>query len=289
MGKILLIVNPVAGGKDKSEIVRLAREVLGGCEVAYTEYAGHATELARAAEADVVVAVGGDGTVSEVASGLVGSGKALGIVPCGSGDGLALHLGLSRNPRKALEAIRRGVTEVIDCGEVCGRPFFVTTGVGFDAQVGYDFAKDGTRGFLTYIKVSVRDWFSYKEDEYELTVDGSAWRGRALMITVGNANQWGNNARICGPASLQDGKFFVTVVKPVGALRLLSLLPALFTGKVEKCRSVVCLEGSKVEIRRTADAPMHVDGESMIGGREISAVVKPAALKVIIGKNKEEI
>ena len=289
MGKVLLIVNPVAGGKDKTEIVRLAGEILGACDVVYTTHAGHETELAREAEAETVVAVGGDGTVSEVASGLVGSGKALGIVPCGSGDGLALHLGLSRNPRKVLETIRRGVTEVIDCGEVNSRPFFVTTGVGFDAKVGYDFASAGTRGFLTYIKVSIRDWFSYKEDEYELTVDGRSWRGKALMITVGNANQWGNNARICGPASLRDGKFFVTVVKPVGSLRLISMLPALFTGKVTKCRSAVCLEGSRVEIRRSADAPMHVDGESMIGGREISAVVRPAALKVIIGKMKEEI
>lgn len=287
MGRILLIVNPVAGGKDKQNIVRLAGEILGKPDVVYTTHAGHATALAGKTDAEVVVAVGGDGTVSEVARGLAGSSKALGIVPCGSGDGLALHLGLSRNPRRALETIRRCEIEPMDYGEVNGQPFFTTTGVGFDARVGYDFAKAGTRGLLTYVKVAVRDWFSYKEDEYDVTVDGQHWHGRALMMTVGNANQWGNNAKICGPASVRDGKFFVTIVKPVGTLRLLSLIPTLITGHVDKCGSAVCLEGGAVDIKRSCEAPMHIDGEPIVAGKEIAARIHPAGLNVIIGKKKE--
>ena len=139
MKKILFIVNPVSGGKDKEGILRIVGEEIGRKRFEYetvlTACPGHATSIASECDADIVVAVGGDGTVSEVAKGIAGTSKTLGIIPCGSGDGLALHLGISRNPRKAARQLCEARFVPMDYGLVCGHPFFCTTGVGFDAVV----------------------------------------------------------------------------------------------------------------------------------------------------------
>ena len=127
MQKLLFIINPISGGRNKDAIIRMLDSTLDrnlfSHETVLTTHAGHATELARRSDADIVVAVGGDGTVSEVAQGLIGTGKSLGIIPCGSGDGLALHLGISRNPRKALRTLTEGRAVTMDCGLIDGRPF----------------------------------------------------------------------------------------------------------------------------------------------------------------------
>lgn len=287
MEKVFFIVNPISGGKKKDRIVALAKEVFPDAEITYTERAGHATELARESDADLVVAIGGDGTVNEVARGLVGSGKALSIVPCGSGDGLALHLGLSRNPRKALLAIRDGKVEKMDYGTVNGRAFFCTTGVGFDALVGYEFAHAGRRGLITYVTTSVRKWFGYKPETYSLTVDGQEWKGPAVFITVGNVNQWGNNAKICGGASARDGLFFITIVKPFCTPMFVPLLYRLMTGRVKGSRKTICLEGKHIRIVRGKEGPTHYDGEPLIDGTELDIEMHEAALNVVVPKNSE--
>lgn len=283
MRSFSFIVNPVSGGKDKTAIVRDIRTRFPDCEILYTERPGQAEQLAASCAGDVVVAVGGDGTVNEVARGLVGGGKALGIVPCGSGDGLALHLGMSRNPRRALEQLQQARTECMDFGTMNGRPFFCTTGVGFDAQVGLEFSKSRRRGLLTYVTTSARNWFGYRPERYELEIDGiPAWEGPAVFVTVGNANQWGNRAKICGGASVLDGWFDITIVKPFSTLLFPVLLLRLMSGKVEGSSKTICLKGKKVVIRRASEGPAHFDGEPVQEGPTLDVELHASALHVLI-------
>ena len=258
------------------------------CEILYTKYAGHAKELAANADSDVVVAVGGDGTVNEVASGLVGTEKALGIIPCGSGDGLALHLGISRNYHKALEQLKNGVVRRMDCGRMNGRCFFCTSGVGFDAKVGLEFSKSKSRGLWTYVSMSARNWFSYKPDHYKVIVDGApAWEGEAVFITVGNASQWGNNARICGGASVLDGLFNITIVKPFSTMKFPPLLVRLASGKVTGSSSTLCLQGRNVVIERSQAGPAHFDGEPLQEGTRLEFELLPSSLNVLTIENNK--
>ena len=243
MKHVTFIVNPVSGGKDKHKVLAAIDRYLDrsafSYEVRETGKAGDATAWARTCEADIVVAVGGDGTVSEVATGLLGTGKALGIIPCGSGDGLALHLGISRNPVKAVRALNAGRIARIDAARLDGRPFFCTAGVGLDADVAWDFARSSRRGLLTYISTAWGLWkHGDRAHRYELRTDDGAWSGPAVIITVGNANQWGNEARIVPKASLRDGLLDVTVVEPFATWEIPILATLLMTGKADSSRRV---------------------------------------------------
>lgn len=287
MEKILFIVNPLAGGKDKKAVLAKVLPVFDPqrftCEVRFTEYAGHASELARNTDADIVVAMGGDGTQNEVARSLVGTERKMGIIPCGSGDGLALHLGISRNPVKAAEVINGGVTALIDHGTVNGRPFFCTTGVGIDALVSWRFAQSHSRGLRTYILESARTWFGFKPDSYRILVDGvERWNGQATLVTVGNADQWGNNARITPQASVTDGLLSVTVVKPFHTWSFPGLLVRLVNGTAHGSRHTCCLEGREICIERNGCGPIHFDGDPYEEGEKIDIKIVPRSLNVII-------
>lgn len=291
MKKILFIVNPLSGGKDKKTIIQTINASVDGSRFAHsvvcTEYAGHATELARQADADIVVAVGGDGTVSEVAQGLIGTEKALGILPCGSGDGLALHLGISRNPRKALATLQDGVCQTMDCGEVDGRPFFCTTGVGLDAQVAWEFATAGKRGLWTYISLAWKIWQHFKPETYTLEIDGQTYRFPAVFVTVGNANQWGNQARITSLASVQDGLLEVTVVLPFHTWEIPVLATKLLDGRAHTSRRTRMFRGRQVVIHREKEGPAHYDGDPCRKGTEIHVNIVPSALHVMVPENRK--
>ena len=288
MAKYAFIVNPVSGAKDKTGIVEEIKRKFENCEILFTRCQGHARSLAADTDADVVVAVGGDGTVNEVASGLVGSEKTLGIIPCGSGDGLALHLGMSRNYKKAIQQLREGVVRRMDCGTMNGRYFFCTSGVGFDAKVGLEFSRSKSRGLGTYVSMTARNWFSYSPDHYKLAIDGrQVWEGEAVFITVGNASQWGNNARICGGASVLDGLFSITVVKPFSTVKFPPLLMRLASGKVTGSSSTLCLQGSHVLIERSNPGPAHYDGEPLEEGTRLEYELLPSSLNVLAPQNTQ--
>lgn len=287
MEKILFIVNPIAGGKDKKVLLEKVTGRIDSSrftyEIRYTEYAGHACEIARTTDADIVVAIGGDGTQNEVARSLAGSGKTMGIIPCGSGDGLALHLGISRDPEKAAEILNEGTTAVIDHGTVNGRPFFCTTGVGIDAAVSWRFAQAHTRGLKTYVKESILTWFGFKPENYIITVDGvEEWNGPATLVTIGNANQWGNNAKITSLASVTDGQLDITVVEPFHTWSFPGLLLRLMSGTAHKSCHTTCLKGKETRIVREASGPIHFDGDPYEEGKEIDIRIVPQELKVII-------
>lgn len=276
----VFIVNPVSGKGKKERIVSFLRSQ--GCEVVFTAYAGHAEELARHAEARVVVAVGGDGTVNEVARGLVGTGKTLGIIPCGSGDGLALHLGISRNVRKALDVVRKGKTAVLDCAQIDGRPFFSVCGVGLDAIVSERFARAGSRGLHTYISEAVRTWKGFVPGKYRIKLDGRSISREAVLITVGNSNQWGNGARVTPLARTDDGKLDVTVVSMFRTAEIPVLAWRLMTGSFNRSGRVECLRAENLEIIRASEGPAHFDGDCFHAGKEIRISVLQQKLKVLV-------
>lgn len=290
MEKVLFIVNPVSGGKSKKPYLEAIDRYLDkgrySYRIAMTEYPGHAAELARESEETLVVAVGGDGTVSEVARGLIGTGKTFGIVPCGSGDGLALHLGIGRNPRKSLNIINSGFAQMMDYGLVDGTPFFCTSGVGFDAVVADRFAKSSSRGLMTYITTALKTWIGFKPETYKVTVDGKTRDYPAAMLTVGNSNQWGNQARITSLASVTDGLLDVAIVSPFRSVEIPVLALRLLTGKAHTSSRVTNLRGKSVIIERDSEGAAHRDGDPCRMGRRISLESVPSALKVIVPEGR---
>lgn len=277
---MIFIINPISGKGRKNRIVALLQQK--GYKVVYTEYAGHAELLAREASEKVVVAVGGDGTVNEVARGILGSGKVLGIIPCGSGDGLALHLGISRNYRTALRAIERGNIKAIDSGTIDGRPFFSVCGVGFDAIVSERFAKSGKRGLLNYIEQGLRIWKEYIPEKYVIDIDGQKWENNAALLSVGNSNQWGNNAQIAPLADISDGMLDVTVVDMFSSIEIPALAYLLMTGRLDRNSKVHCYRGRHIRVTRRIGGPAHADGDWFDAGTELDIIINPASLNVIV-------
>lgn len=280
--RTLYIINPISGKGKKQRIARMLEAK--GCKIAFTEYAGHAELLAREATEDVVVAVGGDGTVNEVARGIVGTDKILGIIPCGSGDGLARHLGLSHNIERAFQTIEGGEWKTMDAAEVNGRLFFSVCGVGFDAVVSERFAKSGKRGLVSYIRQGLKSWLDYAPEKYTIEIDGKELNTEALFITIGNSNQWGNNAKITPLADCCDGVLDITVVDKFNALELPWLAYRLMTGSVHKSRKVHCYKGKSIRITRQSEGAAHADGDWFIAPKVLDIKILPSALKVIVAK-----
>ena len=277
---MIFIVNPISGSGRKNSII--AHLENNGHKVLCTEYPGHGEILARETDAEVVVAVGGDGTVNEVARGIINSSKTLGIIPCGSGDGLALHLGISRNYRRALKNIMDGKTIMIDAATINDRPFFSVCGIGFDAVVSERFAKSGKRGVINYIEQGIMTWKEYIPDKYTIRIDGNEWTNNAALITIGNSNQWGNGAKITPHADISDGLLDITVVDMFNTLEMAELAHLLLTGHIDTNKKVHCYKGKEISIRRSTTGPAHADGDWFTTGKSIDIRIIPHALKVIV-------
>lgn len=281
MNSILYIVNPVSGKKTrKAGIIDYLRS--RGAEIIFTEYAGHAEKIARECEHQTVVAVGGDGTVNEVARGLYGTGKTMGIIPCGSGDGLALCLGLSHDVRKAMEVVEKGKTAMLDCAQVDGRPFFSVCGVGFDAEISRRFASSTTRGLGTYIAECVKLWFSYKPEKYRVLIDGTVIETSPMLITVGNSNQWGNGARVTPAADPCDGLLDVAVVDPFHIWEVPYMAWQLLLGDLSRSRHLHYYRGKNIVVERSGAGAAHFDGDYFEGSRRVEVGLMGEKLKVIV-------
>lgn len=277
---MLFIVNPISGQGNKTRIVsRLSKR---NCRVVYTEYAGHAEKLAREAEEDIVVAVGGDGTVNEVARGLIGTGKTLGIIPRGSGDGLALHLGLSHDLIRNIRTIEAGKTRLLDAAMINGRYFFSVCGVGLDAIVSEKFAKSGRRGLASYIEQAINTWKNHSSERYEIEVDGKIMVHEAVMVTVGNSDQWGHGAKVAPLADSSDGILDITVVEDFKDIEIPMLAYRLMTGTVNKASNIHCYKGKHIRITREKAGPAHADGDWFNADGTLEITIKEHALKVIV-------
>lgn len=265
---ILAIINPVSGTGHKEKIPRLLDTVinhdLNDVSIVMSEYAGHAHEIAQMAVAesiDVVIAIGGDGTVNEVGSALCGTDTALAIVPCGSGNGLARHLRISMNASRALNVINYGVVGQFDYCTVNGRPFFCTCGMGFDAKVSDKFSEEGTRGFITYIKTALSEYIKYKPQEYLIDIDGEQMQEKAFVIACCNAAQYGNNAYIAPRATMQDGLIDITVMHPFSVIQSPIIGARLFLRQLNHDNHVSIYRGKHIVIERFTDDVIHIDGD----------------------------
>ena len=232
---ITFIINPISGTQSKHEIPDLIDRMMDKerfeCKVCITEYAGHAAELAKACAAqgdDIVVAVGGDGTVNEVARSLVHTKTALGIIPCGSGNGLARHLCIPMDIRKALDIINQAQIVDFDYGVINDLPFFCTCGMGFDAFISLKFAEAGKRGPITYVENVLKEGLKYKPETYEIIDDNGTTKYKAFLIACANASQYGNNAYIAPGATMKDGKMDVIIMEPFDALEAPQIAADLF-------------------------------------------------------------
>ena len=288
--KIVFVINPISGTQGKEQILAWVNEKLDrekyDMEVVYTEYAGHAVQIAeqKAAEkAFAVVAIGGDGTINEIARSLVHTDTALGIIPCGSGNGLARHLQIPLDPKKAVDIINGGRLEVIDYGKINGIPFFCTCGVGFDAFVSLKFSQAGKRGPLTYLEQTLLESLKYRPEVYELEMDGNAsTRYRAFLIACGNASQYGNNAYITPRATLDDGLLDVTILEPFTVLDVPSLSFQLFNKTIDQNSRIKTFQCKSLRIHRSNPGVVHFDGDPMMAGEDIEVSIVQRELKVIV-------
>lgn len=289
--RIDFIVNPVSGQNDKSQVLSAIGKHLDFSlyepRILFTTTAGEGFTLARESRADVVVAVGGDGTVSEVARGVLGSDKILGIIPCGSGDGLALHLGISRLPMLAVKALNEGSVTGIDVACMNGDPFFCTAGFGLDARVSMEFARSTRRGLPRYIELAWEQWLKKDLEQYTISgADGVLWQGKAVFVTVANANQWGNQARIAPMASLQDGLLDVVVVNPFSTLEIPDLAARLMMGQAPTSKHFLHFTGNRFHISRSGAGAVHYDGDPFEAGTEFDLDVQPGSLNVLVPRSK---
>lgn len=288
MKRLIVIVNPISGRSSKHNVVRTISSRIDTTKydvtIRFTSYAGHATSIAESAVKegfDIVVAVGGDGTVNEVARALVRTNTTLGIIPCGSGNGLARHLRIPMNIRNAVDIINQGVTDTIDTLTVNGMPCFCTAGVGYDAQVSAEYSKERKRGLATYVKKAISGWFSYKPQEYIIETDTQTLRRKAVSITCANANQWGNEFHVAPKASLKDGLIDVTIIHPIRFINALAMPRQILGYSFDKNPDVETLQTSQLLIRRNKVNIVHLDGEPSMLDREVYISIQNSSLKII--------
>lgn len=289
MKRIIFIVNPISGTQSKELILSLLDEKIDKTrytwEVVYTERAGHAVTIAaKSAEekADVVVAIGGDGTINEIARSLVHTETALGIIPCGSGNGLARHLHIPMDPKKALEILNNGCIDIIDYGKINGNDFFCTCGVGFDAFVSLKFAHAGKRGPMTYLEKMLQESLTYQPETYELETENGVTNYKAFLIACGNASQYGNNAYIAPQATLTDGLLDVTILEPFTVLDIPSLAFQLFNKTIDQNSRIKTFRCKKLCIRRTKPGVVHFDGDPLHTGENVDIELIQRGLHVVV-------
>lgn len=292
MKNIAFIVNPISGTRTKSRVAKLIRELLDQQQFSptliATEYPGHATLLAQQfAMQDyyAVVAVGGDGTVNEVASGLIGTRTALGIIPNGSGNGFARHLDISTRMNRAIEMLNNSEVIHVDYCTVNDTPFFATCGVGFDAQVAHDFEEGSERGLKGYLQSIAKDIFAYRAEEYKLTGEGFDIRTTAFLINFANASQWGNDAYIAPKASIQDGLMDIAIVNEMPLIKAPEFLWQLFTKSLDENLHVNTIRTKEVRLQRSnTSSPIHIDGTPTQMDGDLHIKVVEDGLRVLVKK-----
>ena len=295
MKNIAFIINPISGGKEaqsaKRKLPKLIMQTLDTAQwlpnIVFTEYAGHATELAYQFARmgfDAVVAVGGDGTVNEVAKGLKGSNTALGIIPMGSGNGFARHINVPMRPQRAVEMINRSEPISVDYGLANGKLFMCTCGTGFDAVVADQFAASNKRGFMTYVQNTIKQVFTYQPQTYHIVGDGLDVTHKAFLITFANANQWGNDAKIAPRASIQDGQMDIMLMSSHAILGSASLALRLFAGSIDDSYFMDTLRAKEVTLIREEKAPFHIDGDPVEMDKDIHIKIVADGLKVLVEK-----
>ncbi len=285
--KIAFVINPNAGVKKKINIIDFIKTNFSK-EIPYDlivwknkdDFESVKKQILEG-NYSIVVACGGDGTVNSVSSVLAHTSMALGIFPLGSGNGLARSNKIPLDLHKALRVIEKGNIIKIDGAHINGHPFFCTAGIGFDAHIANKFATSTKRGFATYFKTTLNEFFSYKPSHYKLTIDGKIHETKAFLITVANAGQWGNDVYIAPLAELQDGILNISILKPFSNFAIAGIGIKLFSKKIHTSVSLISDTGTDIEIEFDGELPVHYDGEPLLVKDKLSIKIMPLALKVV--------
>ncbi len=281
-------MNPISGTSDKKDIPYLIEELLDKEQFDYsireTEYAGHAYEIAKESKEqgiDIVVAVGGDGTVNEVGRALVHSNTALGIIPTGSGNGLARHLLIPMKIKGAIQVLNDCEITDLDYGIINEHPFFCTCGVGFDAFISEKFAEAGKRGPITYLENILKEGLKYEPETYEIEAENGTIKKKAFLISCANASQYGNNAYIAPQASMSDGMIDVIIMEPFDALEASQISIEMFNKTLDKNNKIKTFRSKEIKIYRKAPGVIHYDGDPIDTGKEIVVTLKEKGIKIL--------
>lgn len=282
--KTLVIVNPRSGRAARARDAVHAFAVAQGARIALTERPRHASALASAAlreGCELVVAVGGDGTLNEVAAVLSGTPATLGLVPCGSGNGLGRHLGIHGSIAHSLEILRAGRPRLIDTGLADGHPFFTAAGLGFEAEIAERFNRLTRRGFARYLTTSAQAFHAYAPRLCTVEHGGVRTTVPTFTLAIGNCDQYGNNAFIAPGARVDDGLLDLTVIPPLTALNLVPLMWHLFRGTLDRVPTVFRLRAATFTVERTSPGPIHTDGEVHQAPARLTFSVRPASLRIL--------
>lgn len=283
----IFILNPISGVNKKKNIPKLIGKYYSKeYEIVFTKYAGHGTELAKKAVLEGVpniVAVGGDGTINEVAKSLVYTNSSLGIIPTGSGNGLARHLNIPLNLKKAIQFLDKAKPNKIDTGRLNEYLFLCTCGLGLDADVTHDFAKRGTRGLKTYIQSGLSLFRNIMDKEVAFSLDkGSEIKTCGIVFTIANASQYGNNAIISPLSSVNDGKFELCVLPKMRFLDTIIHLIKVFRGTLNQSKKAKYYSFKTLNISNNTEQFLHVDGEPILVNEDIEIRVSPLSLSVLL-------
>ena len=286
--KIKFIINPISGTGKQKGIEQYIAKHFDNYEIVRTKKGGDATELSKQAieqKFDAVIAVGGDGTVNECAKALIGSNTALGVIPCGSGNGFAFHNGMNRNIEKAIIQLKNATVKTIDSCTANGMPFVNVSGIGFDAHIAHLFTNLTNRGFSNYIKLIYKE-LQYKAKDYTLNYDGKTEQVNAILISFANASQYGNNFQISPNAKTDDGLIDFVIVKDFARWKVPQFLLKVATGKAHLSKFVRIIQTDKMTIT-SCEKIIHVDGEPTATNTTLEIKIVPKSLKILVPNGKE--
>lgn len=287
--RVLFIINPKSGPKFVKDLERRIEKTLDSRRFIaifeLTKHAKHATSLAKdyiENGVNRIVAVGGDGTVNEVASALIHTDAILGVIPTGSGNGFARHLRIPSEVERAVRVINRGTVSLIDIGMANDQPFCCTTGFGFDAEVGHVFSQGRKRGFVSYIKSTIKVFLKYKAKNYKLSINDHSIEREAFLLTVANISQYGNNAYIAPNADITDGLLDVTILAPFPSYASASLGLKLFRRQLSKSKYAETFRVKELTVEQLDTSRLHYDGEPIAIDGPIKFSIASLALKVFV-------
>lgn len=288
--KIRFIINPTAGRKDHHNIDEYIKKYISNYEVFYTKKAGDIKKISQNAveeNINAVVIVGGDGSVNESLTSLTNTNTALGIIPSGSGNGFAYHIGMNKNIKKAIKQIQLCDIQEIDTCLINNISFINIAGIGFDAHIANLFLKEKKRGLLKYLKLIIKQ-LNYKAKKYTLVYNNIEKKIEAFLISFANASQYGNNAKICPQANIEDGFLNMVIIHKFPKWKIPILITKLFLGKINTFKYVETIKLKNIKIN-TKETLIHTDGEPHNISSPINVTTKNKSIKILIPKKNKKI
>lgn len=289
--QIVFIVNPISHeikGLDVNKIIETNLDLNQyEYKVVYTQYPQHASKLAYDAlidSADIIAAVGGDGTVNEVGRALINSKAVLAIIPVGSGNGLARHLGIPVGLTNAVKALNHACPLVVDTAKINEKTFLGFAGIGFDAHIAHEFARFGRRGFFSYCQVALKEFYSYVTQSYVITIDGKQISRKAFILSFANSSQYGNDFIIAPKANVSDGYLDLVIINDIPLFSIPEFLHRFRQGTLYDSRHFETHPFKEVTIKYPV-IQAHIDGEPVTFENEIKVTIQPKSLKVLVPRN----